>query len=182
MRIAIIGSSTWSNGTMNTFMTMCTKALAYLIPILDENKHVTLVSGGAAWSDHVAVTIFLTLMEKYPKLSIHIYLPCSWVDSKHYDNGSSDWKTNPGWLANKRHSQFSSQIGSNSLAELNELYKLSIASNTAVAIEEMNGFYQRNDQIAICDMLLCITNNDQVKGGSLYTYNRCRSTKYIVKV
>ena len=62
-----------------------------------------LVSGGAAWSDHVAVELFLS--DEYDGLTLH--MPCKWIRKEHYDNGSYSWQTNPGKLANSCHRKFS---------------------------------------------------------------------------
>ena len=67
-----------------------------------------LVSGGAAWADHLAVTIFLA--GTAPKLCL--YLPCEFdmANCCFVDDGTIDWRTNPGGTANCYHKKFSDRF------------------------------------------------------------------------
>ena len=61
--------------------------------------YIILVSGGAAWSDHIAVTLFLNRQNYNLNIKeLRLYLPCQFdMETKRfYDNGSKDWRVNPG--------------------------------------------------------------------------------------
>lgn len=79
-------------------------------------KFPTIISGGAAWSDHLAVSLFLEGIA----LKLKLYLPCKFDKKKkqYHDTGVIDWKTNPGGTSNYYHKLFSDKIGRDSLEEL----------------------------------------------------------------
>ena len=62
---------------------------------------VHLISGGAAWADHIAVVLFIE--EDKSELTLH--LPCVLDRKKGWfvDNDVRNWQTNPGRSANKYH-------------------------------------------------------------------------------
>jgi hypothetical protein len=63
----------------------------------ENNYPIThLVSGGAAWADHVAVRLFLD--KKVPNL--RLFLPAAWEDGTFKDTGERDPFKNPGGTAN----------------------------------------------------------------------------------
>lgn len=68
---------------------------------------VELVSGGAAWTDHAAVSLFLRREHLLPIVSgLTIYAPCEFVDGRFKDTGvRASWK-NPGGAANYYHDEF----------------------------------------------------------------------------
>ncbi|SNW61930.1 Hypothetical protein ORPV_26 [Orpheovirus IHUMI-LCC2] len=68
---------------------------------------VTLISGGAAWADHIAVNLY---NNGYVK-DLVLHLPCEWNEGKYLDTGSRDWRVNPGKTSNYYHEQFSKKIG-----------------------------------------------------------------------
>lgn len=64
-----------------------------------EWKNVRLVSGGAAFSDHVAVELFL----KHPDdVALTLELPSAWDarNKQFIDTKVRDWKANPGGTSN----------------------------------------------------------------------------------
>lgn len=136
---------------------------------------VHLVSGGAAWSDHIAVTLFLAGCVA----GLTLYLPCRWEpgDSpKFASNGSGSWKTNPGGLANTRHGSFSVGIGRDSLKEI-EAARL----KGAHIITDYHGFHARNSAIAKdAERLIAFTWGADVApaaGGTLDTWKKARCEK-----
>lgn len=73
----------------------------------------TLVSGGAAWADHIAVILFLLDSDR---LNLELELPAplglSTAESVYEDNGQRDARTNPGGTANHYHRLFRRAIQS----------------------------------------------------------------------
>lgn len=73
-----------------------------------------LVSGGAAWADHLAVTHFMKAKNAsfraiygLEKTTLKLHLPCRFVIVKNEfeDNGNRDFRTNPGEILNHYHSK-----------------------------------------------------------------------------
>lgn len=123
----------------------------------------TLVSGGAAGADHVAVKLYLD--KKAPHL--RLFLPCAFEGGSFYDNGNKDAFANPGSTANHYHRLFQKSAGINSLTEL----QIALAEG-AELINVEKGFHARNALVAKSDFLLAMTfgNENQVKeGGTAHT-------------
>lgn len=132
------------------FDAMCIVANGLLEQFAEINYPIThLVSGGAAWADHVAVKLFLD--KKVPNL--RLFLPAKWDYGAFRDNGKpNDPKENPGGIANHYHRKFQTISGINSLSQLQ------IAKNEgAEFIEVEKGFYARNALVAKSDFLLAMT-------------------------
>ena len=122
----------------------------------------TLVSGGAAGADHVAVKLYLD--NKVPHL--RLFLPCAFEGGTFYDNGKSGIE-NPGGTANYYHHLFQRNTRINSLTEL-----IIAKSRGAEFINVEKGFYARNALVAKSDFLLAMTfgNKNEVKdGGAAHT-------------
>ena len=110
-----------------------------------------LISGGAAWADHVAAHAFVNGCGQ----SLSLALPCGWDDLRmqFVDNGSTDWRKNPGATANRHHLAFSARCGINSLEELHQL----ITERRADVLIG-TGFHERNTFIAeSADALIAFT-------------------------
>lgn len=135
-----------------------------LIEILGESNYAptVLVSGGAAWADHVAVKLFLDGVVK----QLRLFLPCPFENGMFKDTGNEDFKLNPGRVANKYHSLFKEKTGINSLSDL------VISKERGAEFRVANGFYARNGLVAKSDILLAMTfgNKEYVKdGGTAHT-------------
>lgn len=146
------------------FEAMCIIASGLLEQFAENNYPVThLVSGGAAWADHVAVKLFL--QHKAPHL--RLYIPCKWDNGSFEDIGVDDWKLNPGRTLNRYHKAFSNKTLLNSLTEIQ------IAKGEGAEILPCKGgFYGRNAMVAKSDFLLAMTygNKHEVKdGGTAHT-------------
>jgi len=125
----------------------------------------TLISGGAAWADHLAVRLFL--FGVVPKLTL--YLPCEF-DGVFIDNGIASFRgENPGRTANHYHKQFSRALGIDTMSELRSA--VSAGANFVVS----TNFWVRNGQIAkYSDILLAFTFGDKEwlkDGGTSHTMN-----------
>lgn len=146
------------------FEAMCVVANGLITQCKEINYPIsTLVSGGAAWADHVAVTLFLE--KKAPHL--RLFLPCEFVGGSFRDNGNTDAYKNPGGTANYYHRQFQKNTGINSLTQLQIA-----AAEGAELINVAKGFHARNALVAKSDFLLAMTfgKENQVKdGGTAHT-------------
>ncbi len=109
-----------------------------------------LVSGGAAYGDHVAVALFLEGV--VPALTLH--LPCAFVSASEgfLDLGSNmGWYMNPGGTANAYHRKFAKRTGVASLAEI------AAAIARGAKVEAGGGMFGRNDRVARAGAALAIT-------------------------
>jgi hypothetical protein len=120
-----------------------------------------LVSGGAAWADHVAVKLFLD--KKIPKLKL--CFPCEWEHGS-FKNLGENTKFNPGKTANYYHNKFKNTTFINSLSEIQT------AILEGAEYYAFKGFHARNAIVAKSDFLLAMTfgNKHEVKdGGTAHT-------------
>lgn len=146
------------------FEAMCLVAGELVDQITESGYPIThLVSGGAAWADHVAVKLFLDKKVK----NLRLFLPCEWDNGTFKDNGDRNPKTNPGGTANFYHKKFQTSTRINSLTQIH-LAQVEGAELISVA----RGFHARNALVAKSDFLLAMTFGDEheVKdGGTAHT-------------
>lgn len=154
-------------------MKMCAQAQMLIDNLCTERRgrlsirrrfKVTLVSGGCAGADHVAVI----LAPQYKAIEIHF--PCLW-DGKHADHGTSlsdrfSWQTNPGRLANVLHEKFTKTVGWDTQADFKNLTNASFTYG--------KGFHDRNTKIAQVDYLIAFTFGE-VSGGTLDTWKKSKA-------
>jgi hypothetical protein len=177
-RVAIVGCAGRGEDARLLSASVYERMVAMGVECVDsicESKYVHLVSGGAAWSDHVAVTMFLT--GEYAGLTLH--LPCAWTGSKYLDNGASTWKQNPGRSANRYHTEFSCSIGRSSFGELNE------AINRGAEVCVHRGFFARNSAIANTPYLIAFStllSAEPTRGGTLDTWKKATGMKWHVAI
>lgn len=174
--VSIIGTAGRSHQdpTITMYNKMISSAIRYLQSLSGE---IILVSGGAAWSDHVAVHLYLNRQQyALPILGLRLYLPCAFdlITKRYVDTGSSDWRVNPGRISNIYHQQFSNAIGRNSLDELAH-----VIQDDHVYIEVFNGFHARNSRVAQSEYILAFTwgQNEPEDGGTLDTWNKAKHAK-----
>lgn len=142
---------------------------------LDLKDDVCLVSGGAAWADHIAVQLFLE--EKCDNL--RLYLPCPWdtLQRKFVDNGDYGkhaWRTNPGRSANDYHRKFQQKTGILSLEEI-QLAK-NVKDRRSIVNDTFHGFHDRNKAVAKSEYMIALTFTDSVSGGgTAHTWSLCKS-------
>jgi len=170
--VSIIGSAgrklDASRMTASLYDQMVKECEQTILDMKLEPQNVRLVSGGAAWSDHVAVTLFLS--GKYEGLTLH--LPCEWDSSMRSfaTNAFSHWVLNPGKPANLLHAQFSDKLGRNTLAELEA------ARSKGATLVTHNGFHKRNDHVARSQYLLAFSwgqsDSPPEDGGTRYTWDK----------
>lgn len=178
MTVAIIGTAgrrgDLRNLNLNIYRKMVKKARAVITEDwkLPWNK-VELVSGGAAWADHVAVTLHCM----YPDSTLKLYLPCAWdFETKTFqDDGTRDWRKNPGGTSNFYHRVFSERLAGTTLDTLNTVLQQSNTKHQVIP-----GFKARNNGPASCDYLLAFTwgEGDVPKdGGTKDTWDKAKLFK-----
>lgn len=149
------------------------KILTYrlITHIESDLSKIELFSGGAAWSDHLAVNMYL----EHQELKLTLCLPCQWDTSKsqYIDTGEYDYRINPGKTSNYYHKKFSDKMEQNTLKEIDTC----IQKGADVKIED--GFHARNNLISQnVDFLIAFTwGLKQPKdGGTLNTWQNCPSS------
>jgi predicted Rossmann fold nucleotide-binding protein DprA/Smf involved in DNA uptake len=134
---------------------------------------VVLVSGGAAWSDHVAVALFLKHYGTPTAFAgLSLFLPCPFADNCALDSGSADWRSNPGRLMNQLHRECSRILGYDTLQQIADAHALGAELDV-----RGKGFHARNKLVAArADHLLAFTWAAAsavvpADGGTLHTWN-----------
>jgi hypothetical protein len=171
MKLGIIGTAGRKedgarlNGNSGYWRTM----LAISQAVVTVLKPTELVSGGAAYADHVAVKLFLS--GDVNKLTL--YLP-EHLEKGKFKEGFD--KFHAGSIANYYHSVFSKNEGFDSLAEVYQAVE-----KGAIIVVNQGGFKARNTDVAnSVHSLLAFTfgNGEELKdGGSLDTWNKFLSRR-----
>lgn len=141
------------------FWAMYTVAEGLIDQFAENNYPIThVVSGGAAWADHVAVKLFLR--EKVGKL--RLFFPCEFSTGRFVDTGKDDWFLNPGRTLNTYHKNFSDKSFINSLSDI----QIAINEGAETYVTK-GGFHGRNAMVAKSDFLLACTygQKNMVKDG-----------------
>lgn len=206
MRIGIIGTAGKRHKCQRReldrelYIKMIDASISVLNQYCTNSHQIHLISGGAAWSDHIAVALktlhVLTRddvedtesmnMETSP-LPLTIYSPCDFIldEMEFEDNGKRGYQENPGRLANQYHSSFSSKVGFNSLEEI---YELMILFDVELIVpppdpEYKSMFHRRNQIVAEeSDVLMVFGWSDELKdvgGGTSDTVKRFKKAKNI---
>lgn len=160
--VAIIGSCGRTGPLFNRTHFELMVAEAYRILTQDlKLKHWNLVSGGAAWSDHVAVALFL--QGKGDSLTLH--LPC-----KLSRNGLADAQSD------RLHRAFSRTSSRDSIGELNRVAEMPNAT-----VKTWKGYRERNDQVAKAAMIMIAFTwgNRPDSGGTKYTWDKAKCPRKI---
>ena len=167
MKVAIIGTAGRKDDKVKMsrqlYFRMVEKAAEVLEDICGEElPH--LVSGGAAWADHCAVSLFL--MKKAETL--RLYLPCHISREKCSFYGVSEKETNTAGVAQYYHNLFSKKMGKNTVGSIVEAERCG-----AKLIIMAEGFHRRNIEVGKVDMLLALTfgiGEVPKDGGTLHTW------------
>lgn len=175
MRIGIIGTAgrredadKLSAKIYARMIAHCRETLYDLIQEADWHK-LKLVSGGAAYADHLAVHSFLE--DEAPAL--RLYLPAEFKKGK-FVSSAARWDA--GSIANYYHKKFSDACNLDSLREI----ALAIEQGAEIRINKA-GFKARNLQVArYVDYLIAYTFGEgsiPKDGGTLHTWKACPSSK-----
>lgn len=158
-RLAIIGSvRKHERYTRDLFMAM----YRFMDTAIGTNE-VYLVSGGAAWADHLAVLLFLDARAK----GLTIYMPCGWQLGF---RANPTVKNDPARAMEYHHRQFASRVGYGPTATMQHLCT---AQGMGAKIVAGTGFYQRNLLVGQVDSLVAFSWDDgpePVSGGTAHTW------------
>ncbi len=169
MKIAIIGTAGRNEDETRLNRDMFHQMVAQVGKIKSLSE-TTLVSGGAAWADHVAVVTFL--LGACASLELHI--PCLWDagNRQYHDTGVRDWKTNPGGTSNYYHRKFSTAMG---MGENYSLLQIDEAISDGAKASVGKGFFDRNTAVAGADALVAMTFGNEGRvadGGTRDTFEK----------
>ena len=135
----------------------------------EETQPVTLLAGGSAWADHVAVHLFLTEPNIH---ALHLYLPAKWeTTDKFFDTGTpKGYKSNPGGFLNKKHEDFSAVIDRNSLAQIG----LAKTNGALVFDSYADPTYRYTAIASLCDKLLVLGTTPEPPATIKAVMDKCR--------
>lgn len=132
----------------------------YIVYVMKRKfKNVTLVSGGSAWSDHIAIKLFLTGKFK----GLELYLPATFnLETKRYGD------SHEGKILNLVHSKCQEKTNYGIFDEI-----ASVINHKNTKIILCNGFFDRNSLIAKnSDYLIAFSMGDDICGGTMDTWNK----------
>lgn len=165
MRIAIIGTAGANNDheqmSKSLYLEMFKEALMQVYHLgKDPEKYVDLVSGGSAWSDHVAVSLWLD--ERVRSLSL--YFPVPFTGGQFVEIGE---EPDPGSRVNQLHAVFSEKMGGQSLEGISKAIEKGATTwhmqeNSIEYFEDppKNNFLARNFFIGQCDAIIAFSWGD----------------------
>lgn len=159
MRLGIIGTAGRMEDGPKLTLDKWNEMKRIIAKFIKDRKIVHVISGGAAFSDHLAVGLYIAhLVEK-----LDLALPCKFdMDNvQFFDTGEFSAWNNPGGTSNFYHKYFSRTANIDSLAQI----KAAIEKGASVSIEP--GFKARNSLIAQADELIAFTfgNKNVAKDG-----------------
>ena len=150
------------------------------------SKCDTIVSGGAAWSDHIAVDLYIEYIDvnstfhntfneiTKSSLKLNLFLPVKF-DRNRFDENEIKYPFNCGSTLNFYHKSFGNII------KVDTLSQLSICIENGAIINSGKGFHGRNTQIAnSSDDLLAFTFGNGCKlkdGGTKDTWDKFMKRK-----
>lgn len=144
---------------------------------IPKGSHV--VSGGAAWADHIAVILFLC--NHAGALSLH--LPAPFVNGQFVDSGYKS----AGGAANYYHKLFSLVIQRDTMGQIAEALNRAFAQGDGKseftcepASPGIGGMFARNNKVAESEEMLAYTfgpGDVPADGGTLDTWNKCKGKK-----
>ena len=165
MNLAIIGSAGRREDGLKLNPVLYSEAANKVRDLAEELNAKLLISGGAAFADHIAVRLNLTCC-----ISLLLHLPAPFKDGVFVELESSRSET--ARVANYYHNKFSNLCALDSLAEL------STAIRSGAKIVVTPGFKERNTKVAHdADAMIALTfgNKNRIKDGG--TADTCR--KYL---
>lgn len=128
---------------------------------------IHLVSGGAAYMDHLAVLAYL---RDFPNVeSLELFFPCEWEENKFQEN-------KVGGIANWYHGKFSLKMGGKKDSSLVQIQK---AITKGATYHAGKGFHQRNIDVGCVDYILAYTFGDSLyepkDGGTNHTWKNSKA-------
>ncbi len=119
------------------------------VELLKRHEDIVIVSGGAAFADHVAISVHL----QEPDTELRLWIPCEWdtEGACFADDGTRNWRKNPGGTANYYHRQFAKAMG------LERNHTLKTLDKLRDCMSVKHGFKPRNTEVAKSDYLIAFT-------------------------
>jgi hypothetical protein len=153
-------------------------AVRHAEKLTSQYEEVHLISGGAAWMDHVAVSLYI--MGKADSLTL--YFPCKWSSFSERFEGS----TFTAGVACHYHHQFS-HVMTGGRSRGRTMHGITLAIEKGAKYHEITeGFKARNLLVGKTDILLCFHWGEGVgppPGGSRHTWdNSNASEKWYVSI
>ena len=133
-----------------------------------------LLSGGAAWSDHVAVSLFLMGFSE----NLSLYFPCKWSTWNH----CFSYPEKVASIANYYHKEFSEKMNPRDTNKHTTLSGIQRAIDKGAKYHEYSGFHERNFLVGQCKLLIAMTwgeGETPKDGGTLHTWNNSNAEKKI---
>lgn len=138
-------------------------------------SHDELVSGGAAWADHLAVHAFLQGW----CAALRLYLPAPLVQLKTQWQFDEVGPKSSGGAANWYHARFTQTVGSDTRGEIALAIARGALMHTEPARAGFGGMFARNQKVATaCNAVLAYTFNagaEPADGGTMDTWKQARS-------
>lgn len=176
MKIAIIGTAGRDKTkpmTHELWNWMITSALG-LVP-----KGSHLVSGGAAWDDHLAVALFLNGHASY--LTLHLPAPFDYASG-----GFAGPANSSASAANYYHKLFSEAIGVDTLSQIEQAACMPNCDGTfEFPSKGYGGMFARNNKVAQADEMLAYTfglSDVPADGGTKDTWDKCKGKKFHISL
>lgn len=182
MRIGIIGTAGRKEDGPKLNARVYTRMVNFAYSIVDSayktrkiNDGITLVSGGAAWADHIAISV----KKKNPLYKLELHLPCHISEGKFTGDASAR-------TANFYHSIFSLSLTGKEKNEwaTRQSIQAAVLDPSCTVIQHNKGFFHRNLYVgATLDLLLAFTfNNSKVPkdGGTKHTWDHspCKDKRH----
>jgi len=178
-RIAIIGTADRQNELVATeFEKMKVTALCAIQELGYTPKDVVLVSGGAPWADHVAVSLFLD--GKVSGLRLHLPGKLETGPKGPYITPLSDTTARDCVTFTSYHHRFKEVTGLDGLAQIQQ------AIDQGASVDMYPGYFKRNRAVAAdCTALVALHTkrkhpSQQSSGGTVYTFKRARVPKLYI--
>lgn len=149
MKLAIIGTAGRKDDGDKLNLSVWNNMKRTVYRFVKEKNIDHIISGGAAYADHLAVGLFNAHLVK----KLELALPCEFDLElvKYKDTGIKDWRLNPGKTSNYYHKLFSDTCNIDSLAELKK------AIEGGAEVKQDGGFMARNSLVARAELLIAFT-------------------------
>jgi|2_EtaG_2_1085320.scaffolds.fasta_scaffold01185_9 hypothetical protein len=173
IKIAIIGTAGRKTDGVKlnrTIYQAIIEDVRHRLEIVREPIH--LVSGGAAYMDHLAVLAYL---RKFPNVeSLELFFPCKWQDEMFQRNGTQRKSTAS--VSNNYHEKFSLKMKGEKDTSLKQIQR---ALDNGARYHERKGFYDRNLDVGYVDYILAYTFGKSLyqpkDGGTFHTWSKLKA-------
>jgi hypothetical protein len=155
VRIGVIGTAGRKDDANRMNQNLYDAMYGVLLSHLSQwtGAETTLVSGGAAWADHLAVRAYLDKMSQH----LELHFPANFKNSKFIETTADMC---PGRVANWYHQKMHHKTNTNSLHQLQR------AIEAGATYDVSSGFHARNHLVGKVDVLIAFTFGDRNYMGS----------------